>query len=112
MNIRILKHFVVANLLTVLASRSPAAETGGFLCQTVTLPAKNMQTRFADLNKDGRFALLALDPLAKQLLVYRQGALGFKNTPDQVINLPSDTAWVAPYAVETRSNLDLLLSTA
>lgn len=102
----------IAGLLLLLTAGGMRAETDGFLCQTITLPAKAMSTRFADLNGGGRFDLLAVDSNGKRLLIYRQRAAGFTNTPDQIIELPPHTAWIAPAHVEAGMNLDLLASTA
>lgn len=96
----------------LLITSGVAAETSGFLCQTITLPEKAMRTHFADLNGAGRFDLLAVDSIGKELFIYRQRAAGFTNTPDQIIELPPHTAWIAPCHVESRTNLDLLVSSA
>ncbi|HUA64381.1 MAG TPA: VCBS repeat-containing protein [Alphaproteobacteria bacterium] len=109
--------------LAFLAVHGIGAETDGFLSQTITLPAKGMVTRFADLDGKGRFDLLAVDSKRKQLLIYRQRASGFTNSPDQVIELPPDTGWVAPFHLDAgvaarerrpagHTNFDLLVSTA
>src|SRR5580698_8032464 len=83
-------------LLLFLAVQVIGEDADGFLYQTITLPAKAMHTQFADLNGDGRSDLLAVDSHGKQLLIYRQRASGFTNIPDQIIELPLHTAWIAP----------------
>lgn len=119
--------------LTLVAVASIGADTDGFLCQMITLPSKGMRTRFADLNGHGRLDLLAVDSAGKELLIYRQRADGFGNTPDQIIELPPNAGWIAPDDVEgtvnsistvaarerrptmnntSRKSFDLLVSTA
>ena len=94
-----------------LAARS---ETNAFACQLITLPANVSASaaHFARLDQNGRSDLLAVDPVARKLLVYRQRAAGFTNTPDQILELPAQTAWIAPYDVDVHPGLELLLSTA
>jgi FG-GAP-like repeat len=105
-------------LLLFLAVQVIGEDADGFRYQTITLPAKAMHTQFADLNGDGRSDLLAVDSHGKRLLIYRQRAGGFTNIPDQIIELPPHTAWIAPAQVEAavnragRTNFDLLVSTA
>ena len=116
------KSIIASALLLLGAVQAIGAETDSFLCQTITLPTKGMNTRFADLNGGGRFDLLAVDSFGKQLLIYRQRADGFTNTPDQIIDLPPQTGWIAPARVgatvaarqrrPTGTNFDLLVSTA
>ena len=103
---------IAACLLAFLGVTGFGAETNGFQCQMITLPAKAMPSRFADLNHSGRCDLLVVDPVARQLLIYRQRSSGFANAPDQTIALPPRTAWIAPYSVERSTNLDLLMATA
>jgi len=103
---------IAACLLAFLAANSLGAEANSFLCQTITLPAKALPARFADLDHNGRCDLLAVDAVAGQLLIYRQRASGFANAPDQTLALPPQTAWIAPYSVAGRTNRDLLISTA
>jgi hypothetical protein len=103
---------IIAVLWLCVTLQAIEVEADDFSCQTITLPAKAMRTRFADLNGGGRFDLLAVDSMGKQLLIYRQRAAGFTNTPDQIIELPPHTAWIAPAHVEARTNFDLLISTA
>lgn len=114
-----------AALLLFLAIPAIGAETDGFLSQTITLPAKGMSTCFVRLKSGGRSDLLAVDSIGNQLLIYRQRATGFVTAPDQIIELPPNTAWIAPAvdsagsvlaARERRpasgTNFDLLVSTA
>jgi hypothetical protein len=101
---RTFKPISIVSLLLFLAVPAIRADADSFLCQMITLPAKAMQTQFADLNGDGRFDLLAVDSDGKQLLIYRQRAGGFTNTPDQILELPSHTAWIAPAQVEAAVN--------
>jgi hypothetical protein len=103
---------IACALLVVLAASAVAADTNAFQRQMITLPAINMPTRFVDLGHTGRADLLALDPAAKRLLIYRQRASGFADAPDQTIELPPQTFWIAPYLVEDRTHFDLLMSTA
>ncbi len=96
-----------------LAVKVFGTEPDAFLCQMITLPAKGMKTSFVDLNGQGRFDLLAVDSNGKRLFIYRQHADGFTNTPDQIIELPPHTGWIAPaHVAEARTNFDLLVSTA
>jgi hypothetical protein len=98
--------------LVAFLAGSLGAATNGFQCQTITLPAKDMPVCFADLNHNGRSDLLALDQTAKRLLIYRQRASGFPSVPDQAIDLPPRTSWIAPYHVEAGTGFELLMSTA
>jgi hypothetical protein len=97
-------------LICVLANRV-AAQTNALQVQVLTLPAKGMPYRFADLHHNGRSDLLAINPGTDQLLIYRQRATGFTNAPDQILALPPQTAWIAPYSVRRQTNLDLLIAT-
>jgi hypothetical protein len=101
-----------ALLLIFLAAGGVRAETNGFLRQTITLPASAMTTCFADIDDDGRADLLAVDPEGRELMIYRQRAQGFASVPDQTIQLPPQTAWIAPCDVEAHPGLELLMSTA
>ena len=94
------KQIIAGALLLLAAVQAIEAQTDSFLCQTITLPAKSMHTQFADLNGRGRFDLLAVDSVGKRLLIYRQRADGFTSAPDQILELPPDTAWIAPARVE------------
>jgi hypothetical protein len=53
-----------------------------------------------------------IDTVEKKLLNYCQRPDGFTNSPDQVIPLPPQTAWVAPCDVDAHPGLELLMSTA
>src|SRR5579863_5049590 len=71
--------------LTLLTFSADAQQTNGFVCQTITLPEKTTRSRFMDLNNNGRPDLVAIDPLAGKLMIYRRHDRGFANAPDQVI---------------------------
>jgi hypothetical protein len=71
-----------------------------------------LMSRVADVNEDGLLDLLAIGPLENKLWVYRQRNSGFPATPDQAIDLPAQTAWLAVCDVEAHPGLELLLSTA
>jgi hypothetical protein len=53
-----------------------------------------------------------LDPVEKKVFLYRQRSFGFTDSPDQVIALPAQTAWVAPFDVDAHPGLELLISSA
>jgi hypothetical protein len=80
--------------------------------QVITLPANAGEPLFVDVEGDGRCNLLVIDTVEKKLLNYRQRPDGFTNSPDQVIPLPPQTAWVAPCDVDAHPGLELLMSTA
>jgi hypothetical protein len=80
--------------------------------QVITLPANAGAPLFADVEGNGRCNLLVLDPVEKKLLNYHQRPDGFTNSPDQVIPLPPQTAWVALCDVDAHPGLELLMSTA
>jgi hypothetical protein len=80
--------------------------------QVITLPANTGDTLFVDIDGDGLCDLLAIDPVQHQLLNYHQYPDGFRNSPDQVLALPPQTAWVAACAVDAHAGLALLMSTA
>jgi hypothetical protein len=80
--------------------------------QLVTLPANAGKPLFVDVDGDGRSDLLVIDPVEKMLFYYHQRLAGFTNSPDQVIPLPPQTAWVALCDVEAHPGLELLMSTA
>ena len=103
---------VLAGWLGCAAASGLGADTNGFVRQMITLPEKDAPTRFASLSQDGRADLLVVDPAKQTLLIYRQRAWGFTNVPDQVLTMPAQTTWVAPYPVESPTNMELLLSTA
>ena len=99
-------------LLLVFVSPGIFAATNNFLTQTITFPTNVTTSRFASLNNTVVSDLLALDPVEKRILIYRQRSSGFTNIPDQVIALPQKTAWVAPLDVDANPGLELVLSTA
>jgi len=78
----------------------------------ITLPASAEMPWFVDVDGDGRADLLVIDQANKTLLNYHQRADGFADSPDQVIPLPPQTAWVAPCDVDAHPGLELLMSTA
>src|SRR5689334_25237075 len=80
-------------LLLVFVSPGIFAATNNFLTQTITFPSNVTTSRFASLNNTVVSDLLALDPVEKRILIYRQRSSGFTNIPDQVIALPQKTAW-------------------
>jgi hypothetical protein len=97
--------------LIFLAAHGALAATNDFQRQVITLPANASVSRFADLDGHGRLDLLALDPVERKLLIYRQRASGFTNVPDQAIDLPKRTAWITPFDVEPHPGIELLMST-
>jgi hypothetical protein len=109
---RFLKQRAAKVLLVFLATNPVRAGTNDFQWQLITLPVNVSASHFADVDNDGRSDLLAIDPVAKKLLIYRQRASGFAHAPDQVIGLPPHTAWIAPFDVDAHPGLELLMSTA
>jgi hypothetical protein len=109
---RFLKNMAVWGGVILLAATGCGAEPNGFLCQMITLPVKGAASSFADLDGRGRCDLLAMDPLANRLLIYRQRAAGFTNTPDQSLELPRQTVWVEPYRTAACGVAELVVSTA
>jgi hypothetical protein len=101
-----------ASLLTFLAAAVGGTAPIELSRQLITLPANASAPLFADTDGDGRSDLLVLDPVEKKLLNYHQRPAGFTNSPDQVIPLPPQTAWVAPCDVDAHPGLELLMSTA
>src|SRR5437016_6528867 len=98
-------------LFLFLAPCGIQAATNGFHAHLITLPVIASASYFADVDNDGRLDLLALDPVEKKLLVYRQRASAFTNAPDQAIRLPPRTAWITPADVEAHPGVELLMST-
>src|SRR6185295_4595285 len=80
--------------------------------QLITLPTNTSASLFLDIDEDGRSDLLVLDPVEKKLFNFHQRPSGFTNSPDQIISLPPQTAWVAPCDVDAHPGLELLMSTA
>ena len=101
-----------AILLLFLAVNVGRAEPVVLLPQLITLPASAGKPLFVDIEGNGRCNLLVIDTVEKKLLNYRQRPYGFTNSPDQVIPLPPQTAWVAPCDVDAHPGLELLMSTA
>jgi hypothetical protein len=96
----------------MLAAGFCQGATNEFQPQLITLPFNANDVRFIPLEPHGRSALLAVDPVQHQLLIYRQRPWGFTNVADQVLSLPLRTAWVAPCDVDAHPGLELLVSTA
>jgi hypothetical protein len=101
-----------AILLLFLAANVGQADPVELSRQVITLPANAGAPLFVDIEGNGRCNLLVIDTLEKKLLNYRQRPYGFTNSPDQVIPLPPQTAWVAPCDVDAHPGLELLMSTA
>ena len=80
--------------------------------QVITLPVGAGKPIFADVDGDGRAELLVIDQREKKVLSYRHGANGFASSPDQSIELPPQTGWVALCDVDAHPGLELLMSTA
>ena len=101
-----------AILLMFLAVNAGRAAPVVLSRQVITLPANAGAPLFADIEGNGRCHLLVIDPVEKKLLNYHQRPDGFTNSPDQVIPLPPQTAWVALCDVDAHPGLELLFSTA
>ena len=101
-----------AILLMFLAVKASGAAPVELSPQVITLPANAGEPLFVDIEGNGRCNLLVIDTVEKKLLNYRQRPDGFTNSPDQVIPLPPQTAWVAPCDVDAHPGLELLMSTA
>jgi len=101
-----------AILLIFLAVNIGRAEPVVLPPQGITLPASAGAPLFVDIEGNGRCNLLVIDTADKKLLNFRQRPDGFTNSPDQVIPLPPQTAWVAPCDVDAHPGLELLMSTA
>jgi hypothetical protein len=102
----------VTVLLMLLAVNAGGAGPVELSRQTITLPANAGAPLFVDIDGNGRFDLLVIDPVEKKLWRWRQRPDGFRNSPDQAIALPPQTAWVALCDVEAHPGLELLFSTA
>jgi len=106
---------VVSNLIllsTFLAVNISRAEPVELLPQRITLPAGAGKPLFVDIDGSGRCSLLVIDPVQHTLLNYPQHPDGFSRTPEQVIPLPAQTAWVAVDDIDAHLGLELLMSTA
>jgi hypothetical protein len=99
-------------LLLFHGANAGRAGTNELRWQMITLPVNAGVSHFADVDNDGRADLLVVDSVKKRLLIYRQRVSGFTNVPDQMVPLPPQTAWIAPYDVEAHPGLELLMSTA
>src|SRR5690242_4697015 len=98
--------------LVFMAANVGWAGTNEFQRQTITIPAGPPVSGFADLDDDGLLDLLAVGPAENTLWIYRQRASGFSDSPDQAIQLPLQTAWIALGDVDAHPGLELLMSTA
>ena len=101
-----------AVLLLFLAVNAVWGAPVKLLPQVIALPANAGEPLFVDIEGNGRCNLLVIDTVEKKLLNYRQRPDGFGSSPDQVIPLPPQTAWVAPCDVDAHPGLELLMSTA
>ena len=105
-------------LLALLAMLGEKAGATDFERQSISIGTSACLWRaramscFADLDGNGLSDLLALGPSENKVWIYRQGAKGFNTTPDQTLDLPAQTAWIAPAALESHPRLALLCSTA
>jgi hypothetical protein len=106
---------VLVILLTLGFGRAGAGE---FLSQTINIPTKTTPWRgwsmagFADVDGDGFKDLLAVGPAEKRLWIFRQRKSGFPAVPDQSLELPGQTAWIALRDVDPHPGVELLVSTA
>ena len=103
---------VLSFLAKVLAAGAAWAGPIAIPRQVVALPENTTTPLFVDVEGNGRANLLALDPVEKKLLNYRQGGRGFGDAPDQSISLPPTTTWVSVGNVDRATGLELLFSTA
>jgi hypothetical protein len=102
-------------MAVILAANTGWAGPIEFQRQAIAIPAKTPGRQlcsFVDIDNDGRADLLVIDLAAGKLLVYGQRASGFGAAPDQAIDLPAQTAWVALCDVDEHPGLELLMSTA
>jgi hypothetical protein len=99
-------------LLMIFTVNAGRAEPLLLLPEVVTLPASAGAPLFVDIEGNGRCNLLVVDAAEKTLLNYRQRPDGFANSPDQIIPLPPQTAWVTVCDVEAHPGRELLFSTA
>jgi len=96
-----------------LAAASPGrAEPVELSPQHLSLPIGAAAPLFADVEGNGRCALLVVDPVGHALLNYRQTPAGFSRAPDQIIPLPPRILWVAVGDVDPHPGLELVMSTA
>jgi len=99
-------------LWTVAGASVGQAEPVQLTAQVITLPTGAGKPIFADVDGDGRAELLVIDQETEKVLSYHQGANGFASSPEQAIDLPPQTGWVALCDVEAHPGLELLMSTA
>ncbi len=102
---------VLADALVLLSAGANGAGTNGFEREMITLSANGGASRFADVDGDGRLDLLAVDPVRKKLLIYRQRASGFKDAAEQIVGLPPQTGWIGLCDVDAHPGLELVMST-
>jgi hypothetical protein len=99
-------------LLILLVLTVRGAGPVALIPKLITLPVSAEMPWFVDVDGDGRAELLVIDQANKTFLNYHQRADGFADSPDQVIPLPLQTAWVAPCDVDAPPGLELLMSSA
>jgi hypothetical protein len=84
--------------------------------QTIVIPTQTAAWKagrmslFGDIDHNGLEDLLVVGPNEHRLWIYQQRTSGFKADPDQVIELPPETAWVALYDVDEHPGVELLMS--
>jgi hypothetical protein len=107
--------FTAALLLVAGPSHAAALE---FVRQTIELPGHPRgwqgwrMSCFADLDRDGLQDLLIITPAGPRLLIYRQRPSGFAAAPDQAIELPKGTFWMAPVELDPSRGVQLVVSSA
>src|SRR5580692_7154914 len=99
-------------LLLCLAINVGQADPIELSPRLINLPADSGRPLFVDVEGNGHCNMLVIDTVEKKLLNYRQYPDGFSNSPDQVIPLPPETAWVAASDVAAHPGLELLMSTS
>ncbi|HEY5910401.1 MAG TPA: VCBS repeat-containing protein [Verrucomicrobiae bacterium] len=108
----------IAIAFSLVAAEPAGAAALEFQRQTIHVPAASGAWRgwqmscLADIDNNGLADLLAVGPAENKLWIYRQQASGFSLSPDQVIELPAQTAWIALCDVEAHPGVELVLSTA
>ncbi len=99
-------------LLLLLVSAASAVE---FTQQTISIPSVQgwlWVCQLADVDGDSLTDLIVLLPAQNQMQVYRQRRSGFATTPDQIVPLPNQTAWVTLRDVDAQAGKELVVSTA
>ena len=110
--------FLVATVASLVAASHAGAAALEFQRQTLQVPATPGAWRgwqmscLADIDNDGLVDLLAVGPVENKLWIYRQRASGFPASPDQAIELPPKTAWLAVGDVEAHPGVEIVVSTA